>query len=426
MHMCTVSRCFCPLLSIRDMDYIIRILPNFFWLFTEYFSRLLSSLVISAVIARGLGVEAYGLFQYAIGLVAVFSAFSFVCGAEVLVPKLVNADASQRKSLLGNAFLLRLVFSLVAYSLLVIFAWLTESGAAFQLISILGLSILLTEAFAVVTAWLQAITRSKSRSILANIVILLKGGAVYALFLLHIKDPRIYAVIWVIESIFMAFGLFFIYKNVNKSNFFSFEIGVWMGLLKEGVPFFMAALASYLFLRLDLIMLRALGDIRDVGLYASASQLFAVVTSFSGILVSSMASLLVYQHASLRLVRRNVIYMALVLVLIATVAAASMNFVASFVLISLFGEKFQQAIPLFNILVWGAVLYFLDAALTVYIVKIKRGGLLLMKWVFSIVFSFLVYQYYIPLMGAHGAVAGYLIGYAVACLVGIFCFLGFK
>ena len=363
MHMCTVSRCFCPLLSIRDMDYIIRILPNFFWLFTEYFSRLLSSLVISAVIARGLGVEAYGLFQYAIGLVAVFSAFSFVCGAEVLVPKLVNADASQRKSLLGNAFLLRLVFSLVAYSLLVIFAWLTESGAAFQLISILGLSILLTEAFAVVTAWLQAITRSKSRSILANIVILLKGGAVYALFLSHIKDPRIYAVIWVIESIFMAFGLFFIYKNVNKSNFFSFEIGVWMGLLKEGVPFFMAALASYLFLRLDLIMLRALGDIRDVGLYASASQLFAVVTSFSGILVSSMASLLVYQHASLRLVRRNVIYMALVLVLIATVAAASMNFVASFVLISLFGEKFQQAIPLFNILVWGAVLYFLDAAL---------------------------------------------------------------
>ena len=104
------------------MNPVIR---NIFWLLAEHGSRIILSTLSVSLMARALGVEQYGLLQYTLGLVAAFSSISFLCGADVLVPRLVSASDSDRKKLLGNAFVLRAAASLLAYCCLLFFSWQT-------------------------------------------------------------------------------------------------------------------------------------------------------------------------------------------------------------------------------------------------------------------------------------------------------------
>ena len=144
------------------MNPVIR---NIFWLLAEHGSRIILSTLSVSLMARALGVEQYGLLQYTLGLVAAFSSISFICGAEVLVPPLVTATPAERKRLLDNAFVLRQAASIVAYICLLLFAWAAEDRSNFLLITLMGITILLNESFAVVTAWLQSQTNMKPRAV---------------------------------------------------------------------------------------------------------------------------------------------------------------------------------------------------------------------------------------------------------------------
>ncbi|TNH07240.1 hypothetical protein FHQ26_10415, partial [Testudinibacter sp. TR-2022] len=246
-----------------------KIVSNIGWLLLEHGSRLIFALLSTSLLARGLGVEQYGLFQYALNLILVFMSISFICGAEVIVPMLVNASAKRRRLILGNAFYLRLFFSILAYVFLVSFVYISDTREQFYLILILGLILLVSEAFSVVTAWLQSQTNIKPKTILVISTSLIKCLIVALLFFFNVVDPIYYAFAWVFEAGFIAFGLICIYKNISKSNFFYFSKPMFFYLLKKGFPFFIALLLMYSFLRLDVIMLRHFSDLVTLGLYTS-------------------------------------------------------------------------------------------------------------------------------------------------------------
>ena len=52
-----------------------KIIKNILLLIVEHGARIVSSLIITAILARQLTIEDYGYFQYALNLVMVFSSF---------------------------------------------------------------------------------------------------------------------------------------------------------------------------------------------------------------------------------------------------------------------------------------------------------------------------------------------------------------
>ena len=400
-----------------------KIIRNILWMTAEYITRLVGGLVISATVARQLGVEQYGFFQYSMSLVLIFSALTFVCGAEVIVPKLVHANEKEKQSLMGNAFVLRLIFSCIAYMLLILYAAITESTKDLELIAILGTSLLMTEAFAVITAWLQSQTNNKPRSILVTFSILIKAIFVYALYLLDSRDPREFALAWAIESILIAFGLLIIYKKHHRELFFQFSRNNLLILLKEGAPFLASLLISYMFLRLDVFMLKNIGDLYTLGLYASASQLLLAMTAFSGILVSSMAPTMIYQNQASKYIKKNTLIITGILTIFAVTSAALISWLAPLMLPILFGDAYTNATSILIALAWASIFYFIDAALNVYLIQMKKGSWMAWKWIAAIACALPVHAYSIPRYNAYGAIAGYAAGYAVACAIGIFYLL---
>ncbi|TNH13521.1 hypothetical protein FHQ23_11920 [Testudinibacter sp. TR-2022] len=395
-----------------------KIVSNIGWLLLEHGSRLIFALLSTSLLARGLGVEQYGLFQYALNLILVFMSISFICGAEVIVPMLVNASAKRRRLILGNAFYLRLFFSILAYVFLVSFVYISNTREQFYLILILGLILLVSEAFSVVTAWLQSQTNIKPKTILVISTSLIKCLIVALLFFFNVVDPIYYAFAWVFEAGFIAFGLICIYKNISKSNFFYFSKPMFFYLLKKGFPFFIALLLMYSFLRLDVIMLRHFSDLVTLGLYTSANQLLLSIVAVSPILAMSLAPAFVYEKSIIN-IKRNIIYITIFMVVVSLLIAVIMNYLSPIIIPLLFGHKFNGAIPIFSYFLWVMTLYFINEGLNVYFIRMQLGRMLIFKWLLVLLGALIAYWYFIPLYGAYGAIIGYSIGYSVACIFSV-------
>ena len=113
------------------MSNKIKFIKNIFWLLFEHGIRIGGSIVTASILARVLGVEKYGIFQYLLGLIVIFKSLSYVNPAEIMVPRLTNADAMQRRYLMGGGFFIRAFFCIVAYIAFLVFVYFGDDIKVF-------------------------------------------------------------------------------------------------------------------------------------------------------------------------------------------------------------------------------------------------------------------------------------------------------
>lgn len=400
-----------------------KIIKNIMWLLFENGSRILFALLLNSLLSRAVGVDGFGTLQYVLSLVIIFSSISFICGGEIIVPMLSKLTGKRVENVINNVFCLRLIFCCIGYILLILFAFLFEnSDEIFYLSILLGLSILVGESFGVVTAWLQANTNSKPRSKLLILAGLIKCSIVYALYSINIKGLHFYALAWMFEACLIAIGLLWIYKNgtgvnisiskANKKRIYYF--------LRKGFPFFLSLLCMYLFLRMDILMLRYYSGLEQVGLYGAAFQIVTSLSLIAPVFAMSVAPSLVYRLTNPEMVTKRVIYIALVMAIIGAVIAVVMSILSDFIIPFVYGREFISAIPIFNYFVWAMVLYFINEGVNIYLIKLGEGRLLIYKWLVVLVVGVAAYMYFIPKYQAFGAVIGYGLGYMSAMLFTIY------
>lgn len=400
-----------------------RIIDSIIWLLFENGSRVVFALLLNSLLARAVGIEGFGVIQYVLSLVIIFSAISFICGAEVIVPMLSNLSGKRVSIVIGNVFLLRFIFSCVAYILLIFFVFIFEDNENIVYLSaILGLSILVGESFAVVTAWLQANTNSKPRSILIILGSFIKCSIISALYIYEVKDLRLYALAWIFEAYLIAAGLIFIYKSKTSMRFFSFNKKRIAFFMRKGLPFFLSLLVMYLFLRMDMLILKYYADFNQIGLYGAAFQLITALSLFAPIFTMSIAPSIVYK-SGVQDISKRVIYITLALALMGIMIATMMNVLSDWLIPFIFGSKFIQAIPIFNYFVWAMVLYFISEGTNIYIIKLGKGRLLTYKWLIVLITGTAAYLYFIPEYQALGAVIGYGLGYFSASVFSFYIIL---
>lgn len=184
----------------------------------------------------------------------------------------------------------------------------------------------------------------------------------------------------------------------------------------------------YLFIRMDMLMLKKLGTAYELGLYSASVQLGLVVTAISPILVMSLAPSLVYKHAVEAVVKRNVIIIALLMFIFSITLVLLLHIILPYIINLLLGDKFKNS---YDILYWyllASSFLFLDNGLNIYIMKINKGYLAGVKWLLSLVVALMLYWIFIPKYGSYGAVIGYFGGYLTASIIGIFyvCFISME
>lgn len=383
-------------------------------------------LLVAGIMARQLGVEQYGLFQYALGLVAMFSSISFICGAEVLVPMLTTASDKERQSIVGNAFVVRLFFSVIAFTALLLFAFLTEEQKVFYLIALLGITILFAESFAVVTAWLQSQTNSRPRSILVMCSLVLKASFMGLLYYFDNSNPLHFALVYILDPITIAAGLLFIFYKGTGQTFFNYSFHIAYDLFKKGLPFFLGLMVMFVFQRLDLIMLKHLSDLQTLGYYAASLELLKSITAFSGMLAFSMAPLLVYRQSDIITIKKNILKIVLIMAIVAVIGAIVVQIFAPIFVPLLFGDQYQDSISILCALVWVSILLFANEGLNIYLLKMQKGSLVTIKWLLALLVAAPAYWFLIPVYDANGAIIGFALSYLFICLFGFYMLLNIK
>ena len=402
------------------MNPVIR---NIFWLLAEHGSRIILSTLSVSLMARALGVEQYGLLQYTLGLVAAFSSISFICGAEVLVPPLVTATPAERKRLLDNAFVLRQAASIVAYICLLLFAWAAEDRSNFLLITLMGITILLNESFAVVTAWLQSQTDMKPRAVLSIFSLTFRLAIAAILYYSGVQNIYFYALFYLLDSVIVAVSLFFIYKNKNEGIHFQYDLKYIVDLLKKGLPFWAALILMNIQARIDIIMLKHYSDRYNLGIYSAALQLLNLITILASIINTSLAPRYVYGQDDKKKAHKNTGVISMAMFLLAILLALMARILSTPVLHLLFGEKFNGSAPLFNKMIWTVCLIFLDSSLSLYLIRENKSKSIIVKYFLSLVVSCSAHFYFIPIYQADGAILGYTTGWLSACLISIYFFV---
>lgn len=405
---------------------------NIAWLIAERGLQILGALVITSLMARGLGPADFGLFQYAQSLVFVASALAMVCAAEVLVPRLTTAIAAgqpgQVAQLLRSGLLLRLAGAATGYTGLMVWCWLhPETPTTTLLCAVLGLSLWLREPSGVVIAWSQAQTHNRPVVLIHSAALVVKLTLVALAWAWGAASPLLLATVFATESALVALLLWRLYARqptttMATSPASSEAQASWRTdtrlptLARQGLVYFVGLLGMMLMRRLDQIMLKDQIDLSTLGTYAAALQITDHAILLAGIVAAAAAPRLAYAPADARSARRNILALTLGLTLAGTAVAALLTVMAPLIVRLIYGQAFAQTVTLLQSAAWLAPLAFAEAGLNLGLLRQQRARQVAIKWLSAAAVTGGINLLAIPVWGASGALAGLACGFGTALL----------
>ncbi|WP_347556642.1 oligosaccharide flippase family protein [Robbsia sp. KACC 23696] len=448
---------------------------NLFWLAAERLTQLGVAIVVSGLLARYLGADLFGKWQYANTLLTVVAPLTWICGAEILVPAIVAAlhartdpvaakatDASQSVArtpgrdadadanasphrrppmlgtILGSAFALR--FGVSAIALLLV--WGALAGLVFgmgpgatdidpqvaAMLAGLAATMLFREPFGVISTWLQARTYSKPALVLSLGTALAKAVVLALLVKLAVPAGAL-GWLWAAESAVIAAGLALYYRRfwrrhpvdaqdqaVRAEIRWRVDGGLLRTYLHSGAVFWIGLVCMYVFMKLDRLVLQHYADYATLGRYAASQQLTENWITVALMLAQTVGPAFIYRAENAAALQRN-LWRLLTLTLIAmSVGALLLSAAAPWIVRLVFGPGFDAAASYLAWASWIGVLAGLEAIANLIALKFQARRLVLGKWLTAMVLAFGVDIALVPHYGGYGALAGLAVGYVAALI----------
>ncbi|WP_186184734.1 oligosaccharide flippase family protein [Burkholderia gladioli] len=398
---------------------VARAAANLVWLGLERLTQIGVAIVISGLLARALGPDTFGKWQYANTLLLVLAPLTWVCGAEILVPTIVQRAPAELGAVLGSAFALRFSVSIVALAL-------TWAGIAAGLVDPLvgamlaGLAVtmVLREPFVgVINAWLQSMTYSKPQLIASMFAALGKALLVW-LLVRAAAAPASYGWLWALEAGAIALALMLYYRRRHGGRLgWRVEAPLFRHFASAGTVFWIGLVCMYLFLKLDRLMLERHVSFAELGRYAAAQQLNENWITLALLLAQTIAPAFVYRVSELPRLRRNVWRLIAMTSALMIGGAAVLDLLAPLIIGRVFGPGYEQSVSIFRWAVWLSVPAGVEAIGNLVVLKFQARFVLLAKWLLALAVAAIANAIAIPALGLYGALVGLAAGYLAAAAV---------
>ncbi|MDN3510998.1 MAG: flippase [Candidatus Jettenia sp. CY-1] len=339
------------------------ILANTGWLFIDKILRMGVGLFVGVWIARYLGPEQFGLFNYAVAFVMLFSAIATL-GLDGIVVRDIVREPSKKNEILGTTFVLRLIGGSIAFLLSVVVISLIRSQDAFikWLIGIIAAGMIF-QAFDTIDFWFQSQVKSKYTVYAKNTAFLLI--AFVKVVLISVKASLL-AFAWagLAEVIIGSVALVVIYR-INKQYIKAWRSSIFLArrLLKDSWPLILSSIMIMIYMRIDQIMLGNMVGDKEVGLYSAAVRLAEVWYFIPVSIVSSIFPNIV----EAKQISESFFYEKLqklynVMVFLAYIVAIPTTFLSNLAIKLLYGEAYGKAGALLSVLVWASLFVNLGVA----------------------------------------------------------------
>ncbi len=248
-------------------------------------ARLLTSsarIIYAVLLARYLGAELYGQYNYGLSWYLFFLPLS-VLGINWVLAREIGADPKKTASLVKHTFLIRLTSSLTAAFLSLSASLLLEPSPQLKTLLIIFSLALAARSFAL---WQQAVFVARESSgyvllqetifrlaeVVGGILFLLYGYGIHALALLH-------ALVWIAQAIFSGILL----RKLIEPVAIPTDLQEIRRILGKGIPLLIASLFGSWLLQGPLLMYRHFQGLDEqLGFLALSLQAFIIVAMIAG------------------------------------------------------------------------------------------------------------------------------------------------
>jgi O-antigen/teichoic acid export membrane protein len=237
-----------------------------------------------------------------------------------------------------------------------------------------------------------------------------------------IIDFKFLCVVWILEVLISSVICSYLYfEEINKLEVVQkVKLKSILKLWREGFMFWMPLVLMTFFWRIDRILVKNIVTEHDAGIYLAGMQLFDAVVSIALIISVSLAPSLIYQYSDEIKIKVNSFKLIFFMTAMGIICAFIGYFVSPYIVPRLFGAAFIEAVPIVQTAFCLSLLVFVDAALTVNLIKRLGAYYAFKKWI-SIIFIAVPIEYFaVTLWGGQAAHLGIAAGYCFALIFGFY------
>jgi len=383
---------------------------NIFWLAIDKLIRLGLGLLLSVWIARYLGPQKFGIWNYGMALTAVYGAIATLGLDSLIVHDLVESQWSASE-ILGTSLMMRLLSSIVAISASCLTAFLTDShDKTVQLVVLITSAAFIFQAFDVIDLFFQSKVQSKFSVIAKNGVFLFCAGLRFAG--LFYKAGLLYFVsLTTIEAFLGSVSLIFYYQKKTDINIkkWYFNGAYAKKKMKAAWPIILSGVIIIIYMRIDQIMIKYFMTEKSVGIYSAAVKLMEVWYFIPSTITVSIFPLLIKIKSDKKKYENTIQRMFGVLFIVSFSISIVTTFFSERLISMLFGHAYLDAAFALKISTWTGIFVFLGVGAGNILVIEDLNNHNLYKSLGSVFLNILLNFFLIPKYGINGAASATLI-----------------
>ena len=403
---------------LRERHTLQAIISNSGWLIADRLVRLIVGLLMTVWIARYLGPEEFGLWNYAIAFTAIFSAFSTLGLDSIVVRELVRAP-SLRDELLGTAFALKVAGGLVCLVVTAVAIGYARPAepltAALVFISAGGF---VFQSTSVIDMYFQSRMQSKFTVYATNLAFLIVA-IVKVVLLISSAKLIAFALAGLAEAMLSAVFLVLCFRRcVSGEIAWRWSRDIALNLLRDSWPLILAGLSVMIYMRIDQIMIGEILGNSSVGVYSVAMRISELWYFLPGAIVSSVYPGLIACREidpKLYLLRLQRLFGAVIWLGIAIAVFITLG--GQLIVEGLFGQSYVDATEPLQIHVWGGIFVGLGIASGIWFAAENLARYSLYRTLSGCVLNVSLNVIAIPKFGVSGAALSTVLSQVLATFV---------
>lgn len=387
---------------------------NMLWLSGDSIIRMGLGFLVSVWLARYMGPDQFGIFNYALAMIAIYTAVASLGMNGVVVRELVRTP-DQASVIMGSSFVLQIVGSILA-SLLVIASTMILRPNEWSVILIVLVMVpsVLLRSTDIIKYWFESVISAKYTVIAQNIAFVTSSALKIGTILLG-GSYVIIAVTVTVEALIVALLLIYLYRRKKINIVWQFDFSTAKKLLSQSWPLILSGLALMLYMRVDQIMIGNMVDNAAVGIYSVAVKMVEVWYFFPVAIVSSLFPKIIKEKEISEERYNERMQFLYDIMVVAGVGLAIVVTILSDYIISLFyGSQYAEASRLIKIYAWVSIFYFLSSASGRWYINEGLQVYALTRNIMGLAIAISLNFILIPKFGSEGAAFATLVAYFFA------------
>tara|TARA_E500000178_G_scaffold352715_1_gene416766 strand:+ start:2005 stop:3261 length:1257 start_codon:yes stop_codon:yes gene_type:complete len=312
---------------------------NFSWLVFDKFARASLNFLLFIFLARYLGPTEFGILNYLLALVFLFTSVSSLGINPVLTNILIKNKRKTNNNIISNSYILRFFSSLFGYLIFILFIiFLHGENFYLNYSIIIGLSIII-KSYEVLFSYFEAKSLSKYIVISQTISLVIVFSLIVFFLYLGLDIKYIYYCFLVDSLIILVLiNIFFFIKERNF--LFKLDFKKIYKIICKSFPVLLSIVSVVIYMRIDQVMINLLLSENDVGIYSVSVRIVEMFHFIPKIImVSYLPILLISKNYNFELIKINSLLFKLSILVIFFIIILS-----KYITPILFGEIYTESV----------------------------------------------------------------------------------